>query len=378
MMDAKKVFGFLAAGVLLAASLGAVETIAQRRQRVAEMSAEQRDDLFRNEQQFRALSPQEQQRIRDLHDQIESAPDREKLRATMNRYCKWFEAQPPFRRAKLLDKKRPLDERIKTVKEFVLKQGPSSDLHLDDKNRRVLATWLDRYTADNGPRFLGNMAQGSHPGITALPPERQKAVLREWLLRRWQTSGPGGPMPTIAETEMARLRAGLSPDLRSKLEAKKPGEQAQIIAGWIRETASRELDEELAGFFENSIGDEERDRLMSLPGDDMYKSLSEQYRSHVLKQTKPGEPPRHNDHSPRPHGHRNGPPWATAGRYRPDEPGPGKGTQSNTVAAAPKSTLEVPPAEKHDAGKTSAEKAPEKAAEKPVAKQPHAEPWKEE
>ena len=85
----------------------------------------------------------------------------------------------------------------------------------------------------------------------------------------------------IAEHEMARLRAGLSPELRAKLEAKKPAEQARIIADWLRETASHELDEQLADFFENTISDEERDRLMSLPSDEMYESLSKQYRAHV-------------------------------------------------------------------------------------------------
>ena len=127
-----KLLAALLIGALLAASLGAVETLSQRRRRVEAMSAEQREELFRSEQEFRKLPPEEQQRIRELHDQIESAPDREKLLATMNRYCKWFETQQPFRRAKLLDKKKPLDDRIATVKEFLAKQGPSKDIHLDD------------------------------------------------------------------------------------------------------------------------------------------------------------------------------------------------------------------------------------------------------
>ena len=126
------------------------------------------------------------------------------------------------------------------------------------------------------------------------------------LLRRWQAGGTG-TMP-IAEPEMARLRAGLSPELRAKLEAKKPGDQARIIADWLRETASHELDEQLADFFENTISAEERDRLMGLPGDEMYKSLSEQYRAHLLKQSKPAEPPRHGDRPGWPRGRRPGPP----------------------------------------------------------------------
>ena len=62
------------------------------------MSAEQLDGLLRAEQQFHALSPQDQQRIRDLHDQIESDPDRDNLLATMNRYSKWLNSQSLLRR----------------------------------------------------------------------------------------------------------------------------------------------------------------------------------------------------------------------------------------------------------------------------------------
>ena len=314
--------GGLAIVALLAAGLGAVESLAQRRRLVEEMSAEQRDELFRGEQQFRALPPQEQQRIRELHDQIESAPDRETLRATMNRYYKWFETQPPFRRAKLrLDKKMPLKERVATVKLFLATQAPSKNLRLDDRSRRALVAWLDRYSAEHGIEILNQGPHTTNPKLLAerqqiarLPPDRQKVILREILLRRWQAGNPSGMM-FIADPEMARLRAGLSPELRAKLEAKKPGDQAQIINDWLRETASQELDEQLVEFFEKTISDEERDRLMSLPSDEMYESLSKQYRAQ-LKQAKVAEPPR-GDRSVWPHGHHPGLPRGSASRRWP-------------------------------------------------------------
>ena len=168
-----------------------METLSQRRRQVEEMSAEQRDDLFRSEQQFRALPPQEQQRIRDLHDQIESAPDRDKLRATMNRYCKWFETQPPFRRAKLLDKKKTLEDRIADGQRIPGKARSDQGSPPGRQNRRVLAAWLDHYTAEHGPRFIESHApRVPTRRIAKLPPDRQQAVLREILLRRWQMGGP--------------------------------------------------------------------------------------------------------------------------------------------------------------------------------------------
>ncbi len=147
----------------------------------------------------------------------------------MDRYCKWFETQPRFRRVKLLDKTMTLPQRVATVKEFLGKPVPVKDVRLDDRNRRLLAAWLDRYTAEHGARIMENMLQ-THPGIARLPPERQQAVLRESVLRRLQSGGPNGQL-SITESEMARLRrafAGIAPNwtkkgLRNAIESSPTG-----------------------------------------------------------------------------------------------------------------------------------------------------------
>ncbi len=337
---ARRLLMAIVAGVVLAASLGAVETFSQRRRRVEKMSAEQREALFRSEQLFHDLLPQDQQRIRDLHDQIESDPDRDKLLATMNRYSKWFETQPAFRRAKLLDKKATLKDRLATIEQFlkiVKTPGPSTDIHLDNKNRRFLAAWLDSYTMEHEARFIEGMSH-ANPEFAKLPKDQQQAVLRENLLRRWQSADPKGEMH-IAGHERDRLLAGLSPELRAKLEAKEPHERDRIVTGWLRETASHELDEQLADFFEKTIDYEERDRLMSLPGDEMYKSLGEQYRAH-LKQSMPAEPPR--DH-PWPHGHRPGPPRGSGARRGPEN----RDEKDPRAGFDPKGSPELSPPEKN-------------------------------
>ncbi len=75
----RKALGLLALAVVLAVGLAAFGTLSQRRRQLEEMSAEQREDVLRAEQQFHALSPQDQQRIRELHEQIENSPDRAEL-----------------------------------------------------------------------------------------------------------------------------------------------------------------------------------------------------------------------------------------------------------------------------------------------------------
>ncbi len=322
-MDAKRLLVAAMAVAFLAIGLGAVETLAQRRRRLEAMPTEQRDRLLRAEHEFRALSPQEQQRIRDLHQQIEAAPDRDELLATMNRYCKWLGSQPPSRQKKLADKKVSINDRILAIKDSV-KRHPAWDIHLDDVSRRALVAWLDRYATEHGPEGL---SAGPRPGgprmlpdpqrVAKLPPERQRLIFRALFLRRWQLGGPN--LPPVSNAEMARLRAAISSDVRTRLEAKKPADQNGIIFDWLHEAASRELDEPLAEFFE-TLEPGEIDRLMSLPPSDMYKALANMYRDQMLGEGKPGEPPHRNDPQRRGQwrNHRPGAPWNSAGRRRPD------------------------------------------------------------
>ena len=370
--------------------LPAVESLSQRRRQVEEMPAEQREELFRSEQQFRALSAEEQKRIRALHAQIEGDPERDKLRATMNRYCKWFETQPPFRRAKLLEKhapavaakpggaiaaagkspeKRLREGRIAMVKEFLAKQGPTKDLRLDDRSRRGLTAWLDHYTTEHGIEEPGPVAPCRWSEVPA-----RSAANRQASARAAASDHPRVSPAALADGRRHRADAhrpardgsaprGLSPDLRAKLEAKKPAEQMRIIGDWLRETASEELDDQLADFFERTISDEERDRLMSLSSDEMYTNLSNQYRAHVLKQAKLAEPPHagdqpHGDRPPWPRGRHPGPRGSAGWHWLDGRDGNDSRTKGNPGADGPEPTKEKPPAKKPPAGKP--EKAPPK------------------
>jgi hypothetical protein len=350
---ARRLFAAAMLGVALFAGLGAAETLSQRRRRVEAMPAEQIADLFRCEAEFQKLPEQDRQRLRDLHEQIENAPDRDVLRATMIRYCKWLETQPLLTRSEI-DKKKSIDDRVAAIKDL------GNRLRLDDKSRPAVAAWLDRFAAERGPRIIENMP--SRPEIMKLPPDRQQAILREIVLRRWQMSGPNGPNgPMFAEGDLKSLRAALSPELRAKLEAKTPLDQARIMRDWLRDTASRELDEQLGDFFENVLGPEERDHLMSEPGDDMYKHLGEEYRTYVKQSKGPdglrrGDQPWRGDRGPGKRGRRPGPPGNGDRRPPKDNPETGSGKDSKSGSEAPSpdstgkpvSTERNAPAEKRD------------------------------
>ena len=79
------------------------------------MTAAEKNQLQIKRERFLSLAPEiEQAKIRELHQQIQSHPESEKLLATMNRYNEWLMTLTVYQRAELL--KLPKKERIAHIK----------------------------------------------------------------------------------------------------------------------------------------------------------------------------------------------------------------------------------------------------------------------
>ena len=282
---------------------GTEATIDQRRRQVEAMNADQRKYLIHNEQVFSELKPEEKQHIRDLRDAIEGDPDRDKLMVAMNRYCKWFGEQP--QRWWIWDlQQKSAKDRVAEVKRQREKEKTGGNL--DAKNRKAVARWMNSYVTEHEhePRFVeavltgwlrGGRGPASQRGamlregdaptgkFAKLPAEEKHRVLSEMVLRGWQL---GNPLVHPTDAELSSLRASLSTDIRERLEKKKPDEQTRIIAGWLGQTALLERDEGLADYFE-TLSEEERDHLMSLPGDEIDRELGHLYMAHLMRTDQP-------------------------------------------------------------------------------------------
>ena len=66
------------------------------------MSSDERNDLREKYDKFEALSPDEQDQLRRLHEQLESDPQGDKLRRLLLRYHEWLKTLTPGERADLL------------------------------------------------------------------------------------------------------------------------------------------------------------------------------------------------------------------------------------------------------------------------------------
>ncbi len=108
----------------------------------------------------------------------------------------------------------------------------------------------------------------------------------------------------FTDGDLIGLRSIFTPGTQKLLEAKSKDEQMAIVQNWahnlVRQYNPRRgpgvegpvNDKLLAEFFEKDLSDEERDRLMNLPPEDMQQQLQRDY---IMKNRPPGMNPRRPD-----------------------------------------------------------------------------------
>jgi hypothetical protein len=294
-------------GNLLWVSLGrAEESVAQRRQRLEQMDSAQKAELLQQKKQFDALKPEERERIRQLHEQLENDPSGDDLRRVMHAYADWLRSLSTFERDELADLA-PAD-RIKEIQQlrFAQARQPTRE------DLEGLERWIRQYSADpeNQAKLLSvpdrgrrgfSPTEGRRDSLSSPP----NAWLTEQIVReqlqlsrssrppQWygfQIDWPDRPVwPT--DDELADLRSCLSERTAKRLEPMPADEQLRVISDWMRNSwdhrfsGSRlrvsspppeDLLERLDAYFQE-LPDEDKDRLLRLPHEDMRGQLEAMY-----------------------------------------------------------------------------------------------------
>jgi len=261
------------------------ETPERRRQRILAMSPEQKEQLARAQERFDALDVDQQTRIRRLHDDLQSSEQGPRLRQVMQAYFEWLKTQNSYTRAELSELA-PI-ERVAAVEKLLE----------TDRSRFGVGRRLSPRDAEAIWKWMDQCATRHEAQLLALLPEPRRGELAQWsssarhrmvlldMGRRWQMSDDGRP-PALDGADLARLRAAIGPELRAELEALPEARQWQTLSGWMRQLArqrmvrgplTRDDDQRLLRFFEQELSDQQRDRLLSMPGDEMQRELQRMY-----------------------------------------------------------------------------------------------------
>lgn len=299
------------------------ETLVERRARIENMTLEKKQKLLQASERFAALTSAEQQALRELHAYLQHEPRSERLCALMRRYVEWWKNLPSYSRMEVLEL--PPKERIEWIKARLREeQKREGGRHLGAKDIEALQTWLKEYLDKQESSYLETLSKQERQQYVKLSPPMQRGAVFWHTWQRWQTPGPH--KSPLSDKELAEIRSRLSQATRQRLEALPPERQWQLLVRWLlfsmrrpgsfagpSERPSPPDDERLVEFFEKELSDEQRERLLSLPGDEMHRELQRLFLSSRGRQTE--GPPRKmfpRENSERPLRHPPGsmaPPW---------------------------------------------------------------------
>ena len=238
---------------------------------------------------FRALSEQQQDRLRTLHQEIESAPDSNELQQTMLEYQQWLNGLPPSEQFELREKP---EEAVRRVVHMVEEQRRNELFTLSREELLAVKRAVQ-------PRLEAMRAQA----LEAMSPhEREEFDSSFGRGRIWRIIGR---IPPERRTEFSRaVQAALPPEKRARFEQLSPPERSQLMSGWLRQAVRadspdrREGDrrhrrwipeQELEEFFVEEVDAATKERLLALPRDKMQPQLRQMYEG-VLSPRNSSEP----------------------------------------------------------------------------------------
>ncbi len=351
------------------------------RERVEKMNDAEKAELLRKFKQFNGLDAAEQAKLRKLNEEIEKDPEAKDLTSVMDGYSKWLETLPAYERAEL--QSMPPKERVEWIKKRLQEENERWQPHgLAAKDVESLRVWLRGYAEKKKEAFAEKLTKEQRDRIeSGIKAEFRSTVIASLAL--W--SKGGNPFGDLSEAEIAEVECKLSAEAREQLKGKNAGEKKKIVREWLgpiffqqfvarRDFHSAFDEDQLAKFFEK-LPEDQRNRLLNLPVDQMQRQLFQMYvrQEGFMGPGFPGMPGRGRDQrrgeGMRPRGpggegqEFNGPPM-DRGQPPADGEGPSRDGDKKKEESRPsgsvKSTEEKAPAEK-----TAAEKS---TSEKPAAK----------
>lgn len=205
-----------AGGVARAA---ADDSYAQRAERIARMTPEEKEELRKKKERFDALSPAEQQRIRALHAAIAADPDSQELIQTMTRYNRWLATLDPTDRYKLLDTRDP-QERVARVKELLQQQEERRFrqyfANLPEEDRKTIYQWIGEFLAAQADRVRARLPEGIAHRLEHAPVDEAR---RRELFIAWQRWRRDFDLPAPGSEDYAALLKRFSPETQKQIEA---------------------------------------------------------------------------------------------------------------------------------------------------------------
>jgi hypothetical protein len=247
----------------------------QRDQWLSELSATERTNLRARFNRFRELAPEEQQRLRELHNEIATAPDADELQRALFVYHEWLRGLPPARQFEL--RSAAPAERVRRVRQLASAMRDDELFTLSEEELRQFVRKmrepLDELIRDAARDMIDDRGR-RWPNRPGEPMGQLPRVLAAQFAS--EVSRPG-------EFQTALIDA-LPERTREPFEQLAPWAKVQRVMAWKRQAEALQgqiSERELERFFAEELDVETRAELLSLPPGDMQQALRRLYRRQV-------------------------------------------------------------------------------------------------
>ncbi len=267
----------------LPANVGVNGDLETRRERVRQMSSRDQAELLRKKERFDRLSPAEQQRMRQLHDELSHDPRAPQLLNTLASYSAWLQTLTAAERAELLSMEP--QARVDQIRQWQQEQRrdeagrlgiPQVTIPVEDA--KLVMEWIETYLQRSRPHFERRTPQLAERLQQTTDRKRQHFMLVYTLM---QTFNEPDAIPPIDPAEMQALAEKLSEAHRKQLLAAATAkEQLELILRWCRAAFLRQFEptrDELEKHYRESLTAEDREWLDAMPRQRFQQTLRSLY-----------------------------------------------------------------------------------------------------
>ncbi len=245
----------------------------------------QLDHLRRNQRAFEQLTDEGRHRVRELHDEVSSHPENEKLVAVMQRYFSWLQHLEPAQMRTVLDL--PVDQRLETIRELNLQQMAELTGFLPLEDVDYVLAWLSRVLIREKQQVRQHLESDEfkHKLIEFLSENSDDFV----RVADFELIGRVDPeyAGEILFKYIPDLRyGGLSSSGLNILEARDEQQQKELIVKWsIAATRAKRhvTDAQLKSFY-RTLDDKTREMLDQKTPGEWNRELLKLYRQRLLRQ----------------------------------------------------------------------------------------------
>lgn len=261
----------------------AEEDLAARAARIEAMPADQKARLAQKQERYDALSDKERDRLRTLHNSIESQPNSKQLYESLKRYSEWLKTLSAAEQAAVM--KLPIDKRLEQIKairqEQIQQHFAELAWQLEKEDLDTINGWMADFVARHESDILANMhSQWAERAISASDPKEREAILITAVFGFPRSRNSRLPLPTQAD--FAALELQLSQKLRAELAMHTDENRRDLVmacarfAHFSRFAPPPPSDDQLRRFYA-TLDASKRERLDKLDRQQMKRELTREY-----------------------------------------------------------------------------------------------------